>query len=65
MTSQRTAVSRLPEPPSDLELKRLRAYEGLAVFVIAIAAVLLFGSTIAVAVTSSLGHVANALGPAA
>jgi hypothetical protein len=65
MTWERTAVSRLSEPRSESELKRLRAYEGLAVAVIVIAAVLVLGSTLAIALSSSLGDVARALSPGA
>jgi hypothetical protein len=63
MTWEKTAVSHLPEPRSASELKRLRAYEGLAVAVIVIAAVLVLGSTIAIALSSSLVDVAHALAP--
>jgi len=63
MTWEKTAVRHLSEPRSESELKRLRAYEGLAVAVIVIAAVLVLGSTIAIALSSSLVDVAHALAP--
>ena len=49
------------EHSSESELKRLRAYEGLVVAVIVIAAVLVVGGTIALTLSSSLGDVARAL----
>ena len=52
------------EPRSESELRRLRAYEGLFVVVVMIAAVLICGSTVAVKLSSSLGDVARALAPA-
>jgi len=61
MPWQRTLVSP-PEARSESELKRLRAYEGLVVALLVIAGVLVFGSIVAVAVSSSLNEVARALG---
>ena len=63
MTWEKTAVSRQSEPRSDSEYRRLRAYEGLAVIVIMIAAVLAFGGTVAIALSSELGNVAHAVAP--
>ena len=54
-------MSRHSDVRSANEYRRLRAYEGLAVVVIMIAAVLAFGGTLAVALTSQLGDVARAL----
>ena len=53
------------EPRSESELKRLRSYEGLLVVVIAIVAVLVIGSTIAITLSSSVGDIARALAPGA
>jgi hypothetical protein len=58
----KAAASHPSEPRSESELKRLRAYEGLVVLVFVIAAVLAFGGTIAIAVSSSLDDAARALG---
>jgi hypothetical protein len=63
MAVQQTAVRRPSEPSVESELKRLRAYEGLAVALIVIIAALVFGSMIVMAVSSSLGGVAHSLGP--
>ena len=62
MACERTTVSDPWEPSSESELKRLRAYEGLVVVVIVIAAVLVVGGTIAITLSSSLGDLARALG---
>jgi hypothetical protein len=62
MALERTTVIDPWEPCSESELKRLRAYEGLVVAVIVIAAVLLIGGTIAMTLSWSLGDVARALG---
>jgi hypothetical protein len=61
MAWEKTAVSHPSEPRSESELKRLRAYEGLVLIVIVIAALLVFVGTIAIAMSSSLGDVARAL----
>ncbi len=61
MTWERT-LSRPADARSESELKRQRAYEGLLVAVFVIAAVLVFGGSIAIALSSSLGDAARALG---
>jgi hypothetical protein len=58
----RATASDPPEPRSESELKRLRAYEGLIVFVFVIAAVLAVGGTIAIALSTSLDGVSHTLG---
>lgn len=63
MTWQGTPVSRLSQPCSESESKRLRAYESLIVAVTVIVAVLVLGSTFAIAMSSTVGHVARSISP--
>ncbi len=58
----KAAATDPPEPRSESELKRLRAYEGLIVVVFMIAAVLAVGGAIAFALSTSLDGVSRTLG---
>ena len=62
MNRMNAPASRLPARSSERELKRMRAYESLMVFVVVIAAALVVGGTAAVAVSSTLGSVSRMLG---
>jgi hypothetical protein len=60
-----TTVSHPSELLSESESKRLRAYEGLVVILVVIAAVLAVVCTAAVVLYSRLGDVTHALPPGA
>ena len=60
---QGTPLSRLSQPCSEAESKRLRAYESLLVAMTVIVAVLVLGSTFAIAMSSTLGDVARSISP--
>jgi hypothetical protein len=62
MASEDVQLSELPPARSEAEFRRLRAYEGLLVFVVAIAMVMIVGYVTLATVSSSLQAVTRSLG---
>ena len=62
MASEDVQLTEFPALRSESELRRLRAYEGLLVFVVAITLVLVVGYVTLSAVSSSLHVVTHSLG---
>ena len=62
MSSEEAPLGAFPAPRSERELRRLRGYEGLMVFAVVAAGVVIAGYGLFGAVSSSLEAVARSLG---